>query len=67
MTVFADFCLGVRMYGFMYAEYWRVAGILEWIMAFTGAFYLWAFVGFVSVPKKGIDEGERQALLGNEP
>lgn len=47
----------------MQLHFWRVSGILEWIMAFTGAFYLWAFVGFVRVPEEGIDEAERRALL----
>jgi hypothetical protein len=54
------------MYSFMQAEYWRVSGILEWIMAFTGAVYLWAFIGFVSVPEEGIDQAEREALLRRE-
>jgi hypothetical protein len=44
-------------------RHWLAAGILEWIMAFTGSFYLWAFIGFVTVPEEGIDEAERRALL----
>lgn len=63
VTVLLDMCLGIAMYGFMNAEYYRVAGVLEWMMAFTGAFYLWAFIGFVSVPEDGIDADERRALL----
>ena len=35
-------------------------------MAFTGSLYLWAFIGFVSVPEEGIDEEERRALLRRE-
>ncbi|KAF2653418.1 hypothetical protein K491DRAFT_694710 [Lophiostoma macrostomum CBS 122681] len=66
VTVFADFVLGVGMYSFMQTGYYRVSGVLEWIMAFTGSLYLWAFIGFVSVPKDGIDEGERRALLQRE-
>ena len=43
--------------------YWRVAGILEWIMAFIGTFYILSFIGFVSVPEEGIAAEERRALL----
>ncbi|KAF2195162.1 hypothetical protein K469DRAFT_698722 [Zopfia rhizophila CBS 207.26] len=66
ITVFVDFCVGVAFYCFMSSGYWRVAGILEWIVAFTGAIYLWCFVGFVSVPEEGIDEAESRALLREE-
>jgi hypothetical protein len=55
------------MYSFMQAEYYRVAGFLEWTMAYTGALYLWAFIGFLSVPGEGIDPEEREALLGRDP
>jgi hypothetical protein len=54
------------MYSFMQTGYYRVSGVLEWIMAFTGSLYLWAFIGFVSVPEDGIDEEERRALLRRE-
>jgi len=63
ITVFVDFCLGVAFYTFMRSKYWRIAGILEWIMAFTGTLYLWAFIGFMSVPEEGIGDEEREALL----
>ncbi|KAF2108316.1 Frag1/DRAM/Sfk1 [Lophiotrema nucula] len=63
VTVALDVCLGATFYGVMQTEYWRVSGILEWIMAFTGSVYLWAFIGFVSVPEEGVDEAERRALL----
>ncbi|KAF1979617.1 hypothetical protein BU23DRAFT_496338 [Bimuria novae-zelandiae CBS 107.79] len=64
IIVFLDAGLGVSFYTLMQLYFWRVSGILEWVMAFTGAFYLWVFVGFVSVPAHGIDEAERRALLG---
>ncbi|OCL13231.1 hypothetical protein AOQ84DRAFT_283540 [Glonium stellatum] len=48
MTISIDFCLGVAFYSLMRSEHWKIAGILEWIMAFTGTFYIWAFIGFVS-------------------
>lgn len=64
MIVVLDSCLAVTFYTLMQLYYWRTSGVLEWTMAFTGAFYLWAFVGFVSVPEEGIDEAERRALLG---
>lgn len=67
VTVILDFALGVSMYRFMQADYYRVAGFLEWTMAYTGAFYLWVFMGFVSVPEEGIDPEERRALLGRNP
>jgi hypothetical protein len=51
------------MYSFMQTGWYRVSGVLEWIMAFTGVIYLWAFIGFVSVPEHGIDEEERRRLL----
>lgn len=66
VTVILDFALGVGMYSFMQADYYRVAGFLEWTMAYTGAFYLWAFIGFVSVPEEGIRPDERRALLGGD-
>ena len=66
VTVLLDFALGVGMYSFMQANYYRVAGFLEWTMAYTGALYLWAFIGFVSVPEEGIDSEERRALLGRD-
>lgn len=61
--VVLDFVLGVAFYTLMQLYFWRVSGVLEWVMAFTGAFYLWSFMGFVSVPEDGIDEVERRALL----
>jgi len=66
VAVLTDFGLGVAFYYFMSVGYWRIAGILEWVMAFVGAFYIWAFVGFVSVPEDGIDDSEREALLRSE-
>jgi hypothetical protein len=66
LTVVLDFALGVGMYGFMQAGYYRVAGVLEWSMAYTGAVYLWAFIGFLSVPGDGVDAGERRGLLGED-
>lgn len=61
--MFLDAGLGVAFYTLMQLDFWRVSGVLEWTMAFTGAFYLWTFVWFLSVPEDGLDEGERQALL----
>ncbi|KAF1963239.1 hypothetical protein CC80DRAFT_294 [Byssothecium circinans] len=64
VIVFVDFALGVGFYTLLQLLYWRTAGVLEWVMAFTGAFYLFSLAGFVSVPKEGIDDEERRALLG---
>lgn len=61
-----DVVLAVAFYGFMGAAYWKTSGVIEWAMAFTGSIYLWALIGFVSVPEEGIDEAERQALLREE-
>ncbi|CAI6335020.1 unnamed protein product [Periconia digitata] len=63
VIVLVDFVLGVAFYTLMQLSFWRTSGILEWFMAFTGAFYLWSFVGFVRVPEEGIDASEREALL----
>lgn len=64
----------------LYSESWRVAGILEWIVSYLGAFWLLNFIGYVayvnprlcqtiltsrlSVPDEGIDIRERDPLLG---
>ncbi|PVH94232.1 hypothetical protein DM02DRAFT_475062, partial [Periconia macrospinosa] len=41
--VAVDFVLGVAFYTLLQLSFWRTSGILEWVMAFTGAFYLWTF------------------------
>ncbi|KAF2445450.1 hypothetical protein P171DRAFT_520236 [Karstenula rhodostoma CBS 690.94] len=64
VIVFLDAGMGFAFYTLMQTEYWRVSGVLEWAMAFTGATYLWAFVGFLRVPGEGGGGGDRQALLG---
>ncbi|KAF2639979.1 hypothetical protein P280DRAFT_24384 [Massarina eburnea CBS 473.64] len=64
VIVFVDFALGLAFYTLMQLSFWRSSGILEWVMAFTGALYLFALAGIVSVPEEGIDGAERRALLG---
>ncbi|KAK7187440.1 Protein sfk1 [Paraphaeosphaeria sporulosa] len=63
IIVFLDAGMGVAFYTLMQMEHWRVSGVLEWTMAFTGAVWLWGFVGFLKVPEGG-GAGERRALLG---
>ena len=60
-TIFGiEFCMGVSFTTLLYLEYYRISGILEWVMAFLFTFYFWAFVGFLVLPDEeggeGIDE-----------
>jgi uncharacterized membrane protein len=58
--------LSVLFITFMYKSHWRTAGILEWTLSYGGALYIWAFIGFLAVPKLGIDARERAPLLGEQ-
>ncbi|KZF20069.1 hypothetical protein L228DRAFT_285445 [Xylona heveae TC161] len=48
--VVIECCLGVPFFVLQWISYYRVAGILEWIMGFVFGLYLWAFVGFLALP-----------------
>jgi len=63
-VVSVEICLGAAFMVFLSNEWWRVAGILEWIVSFLGVPWLSTFVGFVAVPEEGIDIRERDPLLG---
>lgn len=61
--------LGVAFTVLVWGGWYRVGGIVEWVMAFTFTFYFWGFVGFLMREKEeGKGEngevGERTALLG---
>ncbi|KAF2457416.1 Frag1/DRAM/Sfk1 [Lineolata rhizophorae] len=62
-VVALEVCLAIPFMFFMYTGWYRFAGVLEWVICFTGVFYILAFVGFVAVPKEALFEQERQQLL----
>jgi len=62
--VFAEVGLGAAFIVLLNKEWWRVAGILEWIVCFVGVFWLATFMGLIAVPEEGIDVRERDPLLG---
>jgi len=67
MIVACEVFIGAAFTIFLWTDHLRTAGILEWTLSILGAFYIWAFVGFVSVPEEGaIKDLERQPLLENE-
>lgn len=37
----------IAFFGCSWGGHQRIAGILEWVVSFMGAFYIWAFVGLV--------------------
>lgn len=45
--VILEVVVTVTFFGCSWGGHQRIAGILEWIVAFMGAFYIWAFVGLV--------------------
>lgn len=62
--VLFEVCIGIVFTACIWKGSWKSAGILEWTVSFGGCFYIWAFIGFVSVPEEGaINERERQPLL----
>jgi len=64
VVVFIEACIGTAFTVCLWTRNWRSAGILEWVVSFGGCFYIWAFIGFVSVPEEGaINACERQPLL----
>ena len=62
--VVIEICFGVAFSVTLWTDRWRLAGILEWVLAFLGTFYILTFVGFVAVPQEGaIHDPEREPLL----
>jgi hypothetical protein len=49
--VLIEMCLGAAFLVFLGEGWWRVAGILEWIVSFLGAFWLYTFIGYVAYVK----------------
>jgi TM2 domain-containing membrane protein YozV len=49
--VLIEMCLGAAFLVFLGKGWWRVAGILEWIVSFLGAFWLYTFIGYVAYVK----------------
>lgn len=54
--------LGVAFMVLLGGEWYRVGGVVEWVMAGFFTFYFWAFWGFLV--EGGGEVGERRALLG---
>jgi len=65
VVVTIEAILSISFVIMMCSGYWRVTGIIEWIISFLGAFYILAFVGFVAIPEEGIDIHERDPLLSD--
>lgn len=66
VIVWVEVCLGATFMVLLYNEWYRVAGILEWIISYLGVFWLFTFVGYVAIPDEGIDIRERDPLLGED-
>ena len=50
-TIFGiDIGMGIAYTILLYLEFYRISGILEWVMAFLFTFYFWAFAGFLILP-----------------
>jgi hypothetical protein len=45
--VAVQLCFTIAFVSFMWTNHMRVAGILEWIMTYTGAVYLLTFIGYL--------------------
>ena len=64
-----EICLGVVFTVLLRLGFYRISGIVEWVMAFLFTGYFWAFWGFLTLPGKeggegeGEGEGERTPLL----
>ena len=57
-TIFGiEFCMGVAFTTLLYLKFYRISGILEWVMAFLFTFYFWAFAGFLVLPTEEGVEG----------
>ena len=57
-TIFGiEFCMGVTFTILLYMNFYRISGILEWVMAFLFTFYFWAFAGFLILPDEEGGEG----------
>ena len=60
-TIFGiEFCMGIAFTILLYLEFYRISGILEWIMAFLFTFYFWAFAGFLVLPAEEGGEGNNE-------
>ena len=60
-TIFGvEFCMGVAFTSLLYLEFYRISGILEWVMAFLFTFYFWAFAGFLVLPSEEGGEGSNE-------
>ena len=55
-----EFCMGIAFTTLLYLKFYRISGILEWIMAFLVNFYFWAFVGFLILPAEERGEGNNK-------
>lgn len=42
-----EVAFGLAFTGLEWKGYFRTAGILEWVMTFTGGFYLLCFIGYL--------------------
>ncbi len=47
-----EFCLGVAFTGLISMSFYRISGIVEWVMAYWFTFYFLAFAGFLVVPEE---------------
>lgn len=45
--VFCEVILSISFFVCLWTSHPRISGVLEWAVSFVGAFYIWAFVGFV--------------------
>ena len=60
-----EFCMGIAFTILLYLRFYRISGILEWVMAFLFTFYFLAFTGFLILPAEegGEDINEETPLL----
>ncbi len=56
-----EVCLGVAFTGLLSMNFYRISGIVEWVMAYWFTFYFLAFAGFLVVP-----EEEAEARMNEE-
>lgn len=60
-TIFGiEFCMGIAFTILLYLKFYRISGILEWVMAFLFTFYFWAFAGFLVLPAEEGGEGNNE-------
>ena len=60
-TIFGiEFCMGIAFTILLYLKFYRISGILEWVMAFLFTFYFCAFAGFLVLPGEEAGEGNNE-------